>query len=80
MTAAFPEVVRNVSALARDVVLDAELVVPDAQVGRSAFQRLRRRNLLERQVLIDHAAVTEHFYPRPGPHSECAHFLTRRNQ
>ena len=50
MAAAFPEIV---AALARlpNVMLDAELVMPSAD-GRSDFEELRRRDLLQRPRMI----------------------------
>lgn len=56
------KVVRALSALPCNAVLDAELIVPDAR-ERSAFERLRRRNLLERSALIEHAAAAEPAVP-----------------
>jgi bifunctional non-homologous end joining protein LigD len=55
MTAQFPE---TAAALARlpDAVLDGELVVPTAE-GRSDFEELRRRNLLQRPRMIAEAAA-----------------------
>ena len=55
MTEQFPE---TAAALARlpDAVLDAELVVP-TQDGRSEFEELRRRNLLQRPRMIAEAAA-----------------------
>jgi bifunctional non-homologous end joining protein LigD len=55
MAHAFPEVVDALHDLPTDVVLDAELVVADEQ-GRSDFEELRRRALLQRPRLIDVAA------------------------
>ena len=55
---AFPELISGLTALSRDVVLDCELVVPDRH-GNSDFERLRRRNLLDRSTLIAHASATE---------------------
>ena len=43
----FPEVMRALSSLRRNLVIDGELVVPD-QNGRSDFEEVRRRNLLQR--------------------------------
>lgn len=56
MAAAFPEVIEALGTLEADMVLDAELVVPDPN-GRSDFAELRRRALLQRPRLIDHAAA-----------------------
>jgi bifunctional non-homologous end joining protein LigD len=55
MTEQFPEVA---AALARlpDAVLDGELVVPTAD-GRSDFEELRRRNLLQRPRMVAEAAA-----------------------
>jgi len=55
MTAQSPE---TAAALARlpDAVLDGELVVPTAK-GRSDFEELRRRNLLQRPRMIAEAAT-----------------------
>ena len=55
---AFPEVIRALAALPCELVLDAELVVPDV-AGRSDFEGLRRRALLTRPQLVDHAAATQ---------------------
>jgi len=55
MARAFPEVIDTLLAFSADVVLDAELVVADEQ-GRSDFEELRRRALLQRPRLIDVAA------------------------
>jgi bifunctional non-homologous end joining protein LigD len=55
MANAFPEVVEAVSTLPGDVVLDAELVVADER-GRSDFEELRRRAMLQRPRAIDAAA------------------------
>jgi bifunctional non-homologous end joining protein LigD len=56
MANAFPEVVDAVARLPGDVVLDAELVVTDEH-GRSDFEELRRRALLQRAWLIERAAA-----------------------
>jgi bifunctional non-homologous end joining protein LigD len=56
MASAFPEVIDGIADIAPDVVLDAELVVADEQ-GRSDFEELRRRALLQRARLIDVAAA-----------------------
>ena len=55
MAHAFPEVIEALGEVPGDVVLDAELVVADEQ-GRSDFEELRRRALLQRPRLIDMAA------------------------
>src|SRR5579862_2474144 len=52
MSAAFPEIVDALAKLTIDVTLDGELVVPTAD-GRSDFEELRRRSLLQRPRLID---------------------------
>ncbi len=52
----FPEIVAALRRLHRDVVLDGELVVPDAY-GRSDFEEVRRRNLLQRPRMIADAAT-----------------------
>ena len=52
----FPEVMRALSSLRRNLVLDGELVVPD-QNGRSDFGEVRRRNLLQRPRMIADAAA-----------------------
>ena len=41
-----------------DLVLDGELVVPD-DTGKPSLERLRRRLLLKRRVLVEHAARHE---------------------
>ena len=56
MAEAFPEVVDGLSTLPGDIVLDAELIVPDTD-GRSDFEELRRRALLQRPRLIEQAAA-----------------------
>ena len=53
--AAFPAVAAALGRLP-DAVLDAELVVPTPE-GRSDFEELRRRNLLQRTNMIAEAAV-----------------------
>ena len=55
MAHAFPEVIEALGAVPGDVVVDAELVLADEQ-GRSDFEELRRRALLQRSHLIDMAA------------------------
>jgi bifunctional non-homologous end joining protein LigD len=55
MADAFPEVAAARAQLP-DAVLDAELVVPTAD-GRSDFEELRRRNLLQRSRMIAEAAA-----------------------
>jgi bifunctional non-homologous end joining protein LigD len=55
MANAFPEVIEALANMAADIVLDAELVVADDQ-GRSDFDELRRRALLQRSRAIDVAA------------------------
>src|SRR5437588_712048 len=54
---AFPEIIEALRSLNVDAVLDAELVVPDVD-GRSDFDELCRRSLLQRAQLISHAAIT----------------------
>lgn len=56
MANALPEVVEAVATLPGDVVLDGELVVADEH-GRSDFDELRRRALLQRARLIEVAAA-----------------------
>ena len=51
----FPEVTAALSRLP-NAVLDGELVVPTAE-GRSDFEELRRRNLLERPRMIAESAA-----------------------
>jgi bifunctional non-homologous end joining protein LigD len=53
---AFPEIVEAVATMAHDVVLDGEIVVSDER-GRSDFDELRRRSLLQRSRLIAEAAL-----------------------
>ena len=55
MAKAFPELVAAIAALP-DVVLDAELVVPDS-AGRSDFSALQRRSLMRRLPTIEDAAA-----------------------
>ena len=55
MSGAFPEIVRALASMPRECVLDGELAVPDA-FGRSDFEEVRRRNLLQRPRMIDDAA------------------------
>jgi ATP-dependent DNA ligase len=55
MAAAFPEITEAIVRLPRGLVLDGELVVPDA-AGRSDFAALRRRALLQRPQRIAEAA------------------------
>ncbi len=54
MAEQFPEIVRALRALASDVVLDCELVVPDER-GHPDFETVRRRSLLQRPALVDSA-------------------------
>jgi bifunctional non-homologous end joining protein LigD len=56
MADAFPEIPRALAALRDNLVLDGELVVPDAY-GRSDFEEVRRRNLLQRPRMIADAAA-----------------------
>ncbi len=57
LTAIFPEVARAVAGLPyRDLVLDGELVVLDAQ-ARPSFQMLQQRSQLRRRLEIERAAV-----------------------
>jgi bifunctional non-homologous end joining protein LigD len=57
LTATFPEVARAVKALpVPRVVLDGELVIPDAQ-GRPSFQALQKRARLSRAIDVRHAAA-----------------------
>jgi ATP-dependent DNA ligase len=55
MAWAFPEIIAAFSSLP-DVVLDAELVVPDT-AGRSDFGELQRRSLMRRLPTIEDAAA-----------------------
>ena len=55
MAAAFPEIVAALHEMP-DATLDGELVVPDA-AGRSDFEELRRRNLLQRPQMIHEASI-----------------------
>jgi len=55
LAAAFPEIVAALASANGDAVLDGELVVPDAE-GRSDFEELRRRSLLQRPRSIQRAA------------------------
>jgi bifunctional non-homologous end joining protein LigD len=55
MANAFPEVIDAVADIAANVVLDAELVVANED-GRSDFEELRRRGLLQRPLAINVAA------------------------
>jgi bifunctional non-homologous end joining protein LigD len=55
MAKAFPDIVTVIASLP-DVVLDAELVVPDAR-GRSDFGELQRRSLMRRLPIIEDAAA-----------------------
>jgi bifunctional non-homologous end joining protein LigD len=55
MLDAFPEIAGALRELP-DAVLDGELVVPDVR-GRSDFEELRRRNLLQRPRMIAEAAA-----------------------
>jgi hypothetical protein len=56
MAEPFPEVVAALEHLPYGLVLDGELVVATTD-GRSDFEELRRRNLLQRQRMIREAAV-----------------------
>src|SRR5690349_12620747 len=56
MAEAFPEILRALATLPDNLVLDGELVVPDAY-GRSDFEEVRRRNLLQRPRMIAEAAA-----------------------
>ena len=55
MAAAFPEIMRALSALPADAVLDAELVVPDDGT-RPPFEPLRQRAFMSRPRVIAAAA------------------------
>jgi ATP-dependent DNA ligase len=55
MAKAFPEIMTAIAALP-DVVLDAELVVPNLR-GRSDFGELQRRSLMCRLPIIEDAAL-----------------------
>jgi len=55
MAEAFPEIAAALAKLP-DAVLDGELVVPNAD-GRSDFEELRRRNLLQRPRMIAETAA-----------------------
>src|SRR6478672_919583 len=52
----FPEIVAALEQLPDGLVLDGELVVATAD-GRSDFEELRRRNLLQRKRMIQEAAA-----------------------
>ena len=52
----FPEIVAGLAHLPDGLVLDGELVVPSAD-GRSDFEELRRRNLLQRPRVMAEAAA-----------------------
>ena len=56
MAAAFPEVVAALNHLPVGLALDGELVVPDTE-GRSDFEEVRRRNILQRPRMIAEGAA-----------------------
>jgi bifunctional non-homologous end joining protein LigD len=56
MADAFPEIVSALNRVHADVVLDGELVVPDLS-GRSDFEEVRRRNVLQRPRMIAESAA-----------------------
>src|SRR5690349_1295971 len=56
MAEPFPEILRALAAMPDNLVLDGELVVPDAY-GRSDFEEVRRRNLLQPPRMIADAAA-----------------------
>lgn len=58
MAEAFPEIMRAITDIRTDAVLDAELVVPDDK-GMPSFERLRRRAVMKLKTSIDAAAGVE---------------------
>ena len=52
----FPEIIAALARLPAGMALDGELVVPKPE-GRSDFEQLRRRNLLQRPRMIAEAAA-----------------------
>jgi len=56
MTDPFPEIVAALEQLPDGLVLDGELVVP-APDGRSDFEEVRRRNLIQRPRMVQEAAA-----------------------
>ena len=66
MAEPFPEIVSALEQLPDGLVLDSELVVPAAD-GRSDFEQVRRRNLIQRPRMIQEgAAKSRHVTPGPG--------------
>ena len=65
MAEPFPEIVSALEQLPDGPVLDSELVVPAAD-GRSDFEQVRRRNLIQRPRMIQEgAAKSRHVTPGP---------------
>ena len=65
MAEPFPEIVSALEQLPDGLVLDSELVVPAAD-GRSDFEQVRRRNLIQRPRMIQEgAAKSRHVTPGP---------------
>ena len=63
MAEPFPEIVSALEQLPDGLVLDGELVVPAAD-GRSDFEQVRRRNLIQRPRMIQEgAAKSRHVTP-----------------
>jgi len=56
MAEPFPEIVSALEQLPDGLVLDGELVVPAAD-GRSDFEEVRRRNLIQRPRMIQEGAA-----------------------
>jgi len=56
MAEPFPEIVSALEQLPDGLVLDSELVVPAAD-GRSDFEEVRRRNLIQRPRMIQEGAA-----------------------
>src|SRR4051794_12752797 len=56
MAGPFPEIVAALKRSPTEMVLDGELIVPGVD-GRSDFEELRRRNLLQRPATIHEAAA-----------------------
>ena len=56
-TAVFPDLVRALSALPYDLVIDGEVAVLD-ETGKTSFQRLQKRALLSRRRDIERATVS----------------------
>jgi bifunctional non-homologous end joining protein LigD len=58
MAESFPELVDGLQRLPASTVLDGELVVLD-EFGHSDFERLRRRAMTRKKILVQHRAVHE---------------------